>query len=69
MSASGQKQRGLLQHNGEGDRAKAMSLLDKSLTISSELGMPPLMERVLYRREILRAWDSGLAHESAASEG
>ena len=46
-----------------------MSLLDKSLTISSELGMPPLMERVLYRREILRAWDSGLAHESAASEG
>ncbi|MCH8297792.1 MAG: protein kinase [Chloroflexi bacterium] len=33
----------LLQRNGEGDRAKAMSLLDESLAISSELGMRPLM--------------------------
>ncbi len=38
-----------------GDREKAMSLLDESLAISSELGMRPLMERVLSRREILRA--------------
>ena len=38
-----------------GDRAKAMSLLDESLTISSELGMRPLMERVLSRRGILKA--------------
>ena len=37
------------------DRAKAMSLLDESLTISRELGMRPLMERVLSRREILGA--------------
>jgi len=37
-----------------GDREKAMSLLDESLAISSELGMRPLMERVLSRREILR---------------
>ncbi len=32
-----------------------MSLLDESLAISSELGMQPLMERVLSRREILGA--------------
>ena len=41
--------------DGEGDRAKAASLLDESLAISSELGMRPLMERVLSRREILGA--------------
>ena len=39
----------------EGDRAKATSLLDESLAISSELGMRPLMERVLSRREMLGA--------------
>jgi tetratricopeptide (TPR) repeat protein len=38
-----------------GDRAKAMALLDGALKISSELGMRPLMERVLSRREILQA--------------
>jgi hypothetical protein len=32
-----------------------MSLPDKSLAISSELGMRPLMEWVLSRREILKA--------------
>ncbi len=32
-----------------------MSMLDESLAISSDLGMQPLMERVLSRREILRA--------------
>jgi len=32
-----------------------MSLLDESLAISSELGMRPLMERVLSQRDILRA--------------
>ncbi len=42
----------LLQRNEPGDREKAMSLLDESLAISSELGMRPLMERVLSRREI-----------------
>lgn len=45
----------LRERDAEGDRAKAMALLDKSLAISRELGMGPLMERVLSRREILRA--------------
>ncbi len=45
----------LLERTGEDDRAKAMSLLNESLAISSELGMRPLMERVLIRREILGA--------------
>ncbi len=37
----------LLQRSGDGDRAKAMALLDESLAISSELGMRPLMERAI----------------------
>jgi tetratricopeptide (TPR) repeat protein len=37
------------------NRAKAMALLDEALAISRELGMRPLMERVLSRREILTA--------------
>ncbi|PKB64098.1 MAG: hypothetical protein BZY80_04180 [SAR202 cluster bacterium Io17-Chloro-G2] len=45
----------LRERDSEGDRAKAISMLDESLAISSELGMRPLMERVLARREILRA--------------
>ncbi len=45
----------LLQRSEPGDRWKATSLLDESLAISSELGMRPLIERVLSRREILRA--------------
>ena len=45
----------LKERDAEGDRAKAISLLDESLAISSELGMRPLMERVLSRREILKA--------------
>lgn len=32
---------------GSGDRGNAMSLLDESLKISQDLGMRPLMERVL----------------------
>ena len=32
-----------------------MTLLDESLAISSELGMRPLMERLLSRRDMLRA--------------
>ena len=32
-----------------------MTLLDESLAISSQLGMRPLMERVLSRRDILKA--------------
>ena len=45
----------LLQRNNPGDHEKAISLLDESLAISTELGMRPLMERVLSRRDILRA--------------
>jgi tetratricopeptide (TPR) repeat protein len=45
----------LLQRNLPGDPDKAMSLLDESLAISSELEMRPLIERVLSRREILKA--------------
>ena len=45
----------LKERDAEGDRAKAITLLDESLTISSELCMRPLMERVLSRREILKA--------------
>ena len=45
----------LRERDAEGDRAKAITLLDESLAISSELGMWPLMERVLSRREILGA--------------
>ena len=41
--------------NDEGDRDKAMTMLDESLAISTDLGMRPLMERVLSRREILKA--------------
>jgi predicted ATPase len=37
------------------DHRKAMALLDESLAISRELGMRPLMERVLSRRKILTA--------------
>ncbi len=36
-----------------GEPTKAVELLDESLAIASELGMRPLMERVLSRREIL----------------
>ncbi len=44
----------LLQRNDPEDRHKAMTLLDESLAISTELGMRPLLERVLSRREILK---------------
>ena len=44
----------LLQRNDPGDREKAMSLLDESLGISTEMGMRPLLERVLSRQEPLR---------------
>ena len=43
----------LIERDGEGDHAKTITLLDESLAISSELGMRPLMERVLAKQEIL----------------
>ncbi len=45
----------LLERADEGAPEKAVAMLDESLTISTELGMRPLMERVLSRREILKA--------------
>ena len=45
----------LFQRNEPGDRERAMTPLDESLSISGELGMRPLMERVLSRRDILGA--------------
>ena len=39
----------LLHRNGPGDRDRARSLLDESLALSHELGMRPLMERVMTR--------------------
>ena len=44
---------GLAPTESKEDRAKAKLLLDESLAISSALGMRPLMERVLSRRDIL----------------
>ena len=41
----------LRERDGEGDREKAVSLLDESLAISTELGMPPLVERVVASQE------------------
>jgi hypothetical protein len=45
----------LLQRDDPGAREQAMSLLEESLAISTELGMRPLMDRVLSRRDILKA--------------
>ena len=45
----------LLQRNGDGDHTRAISLLDESLAISSELAMKPLMERVSGLQEIAEA--------------
>ena len=41
----------LLHRNNPGDREKAISLLDEALTISEELVMRPLMERVVALQE------------------
>ena len=41
----------LVERNGEGDRAKAVALLEESLAISSELGMRPLIARVAALQE------------------
>ena len=45
----------LRERDAEGDRAKARALLDESLTISTELGMMPLIERVTGRLEVIQA--------------
>ncbi|MDP6823550.1 MAG: hypothetical protein QF554_09685 [Dehalococcoidia bacterium] len=45
----------LLDRDESGDREKAIELQDEALAITQELGMQPLTERILARREILRA--------------
>ena len=45
----------LLDRDDPGDREKAIELQDEALAITQELGMRPLTERILARREILRA--------------
>ena len=41
----------LLGRDGDGDKAKAATLLDESLQICSELGMRPLTERAIALKE------------------
>ena len=45
----------LRERDAVGDHTTAIALLDEPLANSSEIGMRPLMERVLSRREILKA--------------
>jgi DNA-binding CsgD family transcriptional regulator len=49
----------LVHRNGPGDHAKALSLLNEALNISSELGMQPLAERVAARQEGLEQHGRG----------
>ena len=45
----------LLERNTPGDREKANELQDEAIAIAPELGMQPLLERVLAQRDILKA--------------
>jgi tetratricopeptide (TPR) repeat protein len=45
----------LLDRNAPGDHEKAIELQDEAISIATELGMKPLLERVLAKREILKA--------------
>ena len=45
----------LVERNGPGDREKALSLINESLAVSTELGMRPLMERVVALQERARS--------------
>ena len=56
----------LLQRNEAGDHEKALSLLEESLAISTELGMRPLMERV---RSRLGSLDSVMPAEAGYPDG
>jgi len=48
----------LLERDGEGDHAKAVSLLEESLAISGKVGMLPLQERLLSRQQKIGAQGS-----------
>jgi len=45
----------LVERNTPGDREKATELQDEAIAITTELGMKPLLERVLTQRETLTA--------------
>ena len=45
----------LLTRGGDGDREKAGPMLDETLALATDMGMKPLMEKVLSKREILKA--------------
>jgi hypothetical protein len=45
----------LLAHGSGGERERAVALQDEALAIARELGMRPLQERILARREMLTA--------------
>jgi tetratricopeptide (TPR) repeat protein len=45
----------LLGHNGPGDQDRATALLDEGIVIAHDLGMKPLLERILARRRLLKA--------------
>ena len=45
----------LLENDSHGDREKATGLQDEAIAIATELGMKPLLERVLAQREMLKA--------------
>ena len=45
----------LLERDAASDREKATELQDEAIAIAQELGMKPLLERVLALREILKA--------------
>ena len=44
-----------MSRNTPGDREKAIELQYEAIFIARELGMKPLLERVLAKQEILRA--------------
>ena len=45
----------LLTRDGDRDREKAGPMLDEALALTTDMGMKPLMEKVLSKREILKA--------------
>ncbi len=51
----------LVERKGVGDLAKAKHMLDEAQAISNELGMRPLMQRVLERMDQLEARPAGAA--------
>ena len=45
----------VIERDEPGDREKAVGLQDEAIAIAQELGLKPLLERVLAQREILKA--------------